>query len=60
MAKPTPLIVHNEQEEALQVKKDLLFVLGLNGLFLAAILVLFFVNRSSGIVDNFFAKILKF
>ncbi|OGE81813.1 MAG: hypothetical protein A3H72_01735 [Candidatus Doudnabacteria bacterium RIFCSPLOWO2_02_FULL_48_8] len=47
-------------QESEQVRKDLLKVLALNGIFLAVLLGLFFWNKSSGVVDNFFAKLLKF
>jgi len=60
MPKPNPVLIRNEQEEYKQVKRDLIFVLVLNGIFLLVLLGLFFLNKSSGVVDSFFSKILKF
>ncbi|HEV8600990.1 MAG TPA: hypothetical protein VGQ87_00115 [Patescibacteria group bacterium] len=59
-SKNNPVLIRNEQEENRQVKRDLAWVLTLNGIFFAILLVLFFVNRASGKVDQFFSKILKF
>jgi hypothetical protein len=60
MAKPNPVLIRNEQEEYKQVKKDLTFVLILNGAFFLILLGLFFLNQSTGKVDGFFSKLLKF
>ena len=58
--KQNPIKVRNEAEEYQQVRRDLVKVLILNGIFLAILLGLFFLNRTGGKVDQFFAKILKF
>jgi hypothetical protein len=60
MIKNNQVLIRNEEEENKQVRKDLMFVLLVNGLMLAGLLVLFFLNRSSGVVDKFFANLLKF
>jgi hypothetical protein len=60
MNKHNQVLVRNEEEEQKQVQKDFFFVLSVNGLMLIGLLVLFFVNRSSGAVDKFFANLLKF
>jgi hypothetical protein len=55
-----PVLVRNEQEEYSQVRKDLIFVVVLNVIFLVLLLGLFFFNRSTSGVDSFFAHLLKF
>lgn len=60
MAKSNPVLVRNEEEEQKQVRKDLYFVVTMNAIFLIVLIGLFFINRSSGVVDNFFGKFLKF
>ena len=47
-------------EEVSQVRKDLARVLILNGILLAILIGLFFWNKATGDLDQFFAKILKF
>lgn len=42
------------------IKFDLIKVLALNLVYLAIILGLYFANRSSGFLDNWFAKVLHF
>lgn len=60
MAKQNPVLVRNEQEEYAQVRRDLIFVISLNVVFLVLLLGLFFFNRATGRVDSFFAHFLKF
>lgn len=60
MIKQNPVSVRGDQEENRQVRHDLFFTLSLNGLFLALLVVLYFVNRSTGAVDNFFSNLFKF
>lgn len=60
MIKNNQVLIRNEEEENKQVRKDMVFVLIVNGLMLAGLLALFFLNRSSGAVDKFFANLLKF
>jgi hypothetical protein len=52
--------IRNEHEEYQQIRKDLIFVVLLNILFFATLLGLFFYNQSTGQLDQFFAKYLKF
>jgi hypothetical protein len=59
MAKNNPILIRNEEDEYRQVRHDLFFVLGLNLIFLAILLGLFF-NHSTGRVDAFFSHLLKF
>jgi hypothetical protein len=58
--KQNPISVRNEDEEYRQVQKDLVKVLVLNGIFFALLLGLYFWNRATGAVDQFFASLLKF
>lgn len=60
MIKNNPVSVRNEQEEYTQIKKDLIFVILMSALFFAVLLSLYFYNRSTGAVDQFFAQLLKF
>ena len=60
MAKNNPILIRNEQDEQAQVRRDLIFVVTLNAVFLILLLGLFFVNRATGRVDGFFAHLLKF
>lgn len=60
MAKIGPVAIRNEQEEYTQVRKDLIFVVVMNLIFLALLLGLYFFNHSTGKVDQFFAHLLKF
>jgi hypothetical protein len=53
-------IAQNDEQEAVIVKKDLKFVITLNLILAAALIGLYFANRSTGKVDQFFATILKF
>lgn len=55
-----PILIRNEEDEYRQVRRDLMFVLALNLIFLALLLGLYFFNRSSGKVDEFFFHLLKF
>jgi hypothetical protein len=50
----------SDQVETAQVRKDLVKVLVLNAVLLALLLGLFFLNKSSGQLDQFFAKVLQF
>jgi hypothetical protein len=58
--KHNPMLVRNPHEETAQIKKDLAWVLVLNGIFFAALIALFFFNQATGKVDQFFAQLLKF
>ena len=58
--KHNPMQVRNEQEENQQIRRDLMFVVIMNAVFLAILLGLYFFNRSSGKVDSFFVHLLKF
>lgn len=49
-----------EQEEYRQVRKDLILVIVLNIIFFATLVGLYFFNRATGQVDQFFAQLLKF
>ena len=60
MIKNNPILVRNEEEEYRQVRRDLMFVLALNLVFLILLLGLYFFNRSTGRVDAFFSHLLKF
>lgn len=55
-----PVLIQNDEQEYKQVRKDLTFVVIMNLIFLAIVIGLYFVNRSSGTVDSLFAKLLKF
>lgn len=60
MIKQNPVLIRNEHEERVQVSRDLRLVIGLNVLLLALLAGLFFYNRATGQVDNFFSNLLKF
>lgn len=60
MIKPNPVLIRNEHEERVQVNRDLRWVIGLNVLFLAILIGLYFYNRTTGQVDTFFANFLNF
>jgi len=60
MIRQNPVLIRNEEEEAAQVRRDLIFVVSLNLVFFAALIGLYFYNRSSGQVDAFFTNLLKF
>lgn len=60
MAKPYQMSAQSDEQESRIVRKDLIFVVSMNLLFLAALIGLFFLNRSTGKVDQFFAHLLKF
>jgi len=60
MIKNNPVLIRNEQEESAQVRHDLVFVVSLNVVFLAALIGLYFFNHTTGQVDTFFAHLLKF
>lgn len=60
MAKQNPVLIRNEHEEQRQVRHDLVFVITMNVIFLAILIALFFINKSTGAVDKFFANLLKF
>ena len=60
MAKFNPVLVRNEEDEHAQVRRDLIFVVWMNLVFLALLLGLFFYNRATGGVDTFFSHLLKF
>lgn len=42
------------------IKRDLVTVCIIYGVFLAGLLVLYYVNRGSGVVENFIGKLLNF
>ena len=50
----------SHQAEYRVIKLDLIKVLILNAVYLAAILALYYGNRQTGVLDNWFAKILHF
>jgi len=50
----------NEENENKQVHKDLLLVMVINAVLLAGMIALYFINRTSGGVDRFFAEVIKF
>ena len=54
------MLIKNEQEEYDQIRKDLRFVIIMNSIFFALLVGLFFLNRASGKVDQFFSKLLNF
>jgi hypothetical protein len=60
MAKLNPVLIRNEEEENVQVKRDLIFVVSLNAVFFALLIGFYFFNRSTGQVDTFFSHLLKF
>ncbi len=60
MPKHNPVLIRNEEEETRQVRRDLIFVVCLNALFLAALVGLYFFERATGKVDTFFFHLLKF
>ncbi|MBI4363339.1 MAG: hypothetical protein HY545_00635 [Candidatus Doudnabacteria bacterium] len=51
---------YSNPDEISQVRKDLARVLILNGILLALLIGLFFWNKASGFLDQFFANVLKF
>jgi hypothetical protein len=60
MNKFNQVSTQSDQQENKQVRKDLIFVIVLNLIFLGLVLGLFFLNRATGQVDQFFARLLKF
>jgi len=52
--------IQSDDREHAQVRKDLIFVVVMNLIFLALLLGLYFFNHASGKVDQFFAHLLKF
>ena len=60
MAKHNPILIRNEEDEYRQVRRDLIFVMTLNGIFLILLLGLYFYDHGTGRVDAFFAHLLKF
>ncbi len=54
------IVNHKEQEEYRQVRRDLIFVVALNAILFALLIGLYFYNRATGQVDQFFAQLLKF
>jgi hypothetical protein len=60
MVKNNPVLVRNEEDEYRQVRRDLIFVIMMNLIFLAGLLALYFFNQATGKVDAFFAHLLKF
>ncbi|OGF02010.1 MAG: hypothetical protein A3I07_04070 [Candidatus Doudnabacteria bacterium RIFCSPLOWO2_02_FULL_42_9] len=54
------IVNQREQEEYDQVRRDLIFVVTMNAIFFAILIGLYFFNRSTGSVDQFFAQALKF
>jgi len=60
MAKNNPVLVRNEEEENAQIRKDLIFVVVMNLIFLGLLVGLYFFNHATGKVDSFFAHLLKF
>lgn len=60
MAKNNPILIRNEEDEYLQVRRDLIFVVSMNVIFFALLIGLYFINRATGGVDAFFSHLLKF
>jgi hypothetical protein len=60
MVKTSADITQNDQAEYHQIRKDLIFVVCMNLVFLVALLGLYFFNRATGRVDLFFSHLLKF
>jgi hypothetical protein len=60
MAKNTPISSQEDAVEYRIVKKDLIFVVTMSLIFLGILVGLFFWNRSTSGVDNFFSHLLKF
>ena len=60
MAKPNPIAVRQEEDEHAQVRRDLIFVITLNAIFLAVLIGLFFYNRETGAVDGLFSKLFHY
>jgi len=60
MIRQNPVLIRNEEEEASQVRRDLIFVVSLNMVFFAALIGLYVYNQATGQVDAFFANLLKF
>ena len=60
MVKNNPVLIRNEEDEYRQVRRDLIFVITMNAIFLGILVGLFFFNRATGRVDSFFAHLLKF
>jgi hypothetical protein len=58
--KNNPVLIRNEEDEYRQVRRDLTRVIVMNAIFLAILIGLYFFNRSTGGVDSFFARLLKF
>jgi hypothetical protein len=52
--------VNHDAHELRLIRKDFIFVITLNLILLAAMLGLYFWNRSSGQLDQFFSSIIKF
>jgi hypothetical protein len=52
--------IRSQEAEQKQIKRDVFTTLGWNAFFLIVLFVLYFVNKSSGLVDQFFAKVLNF
>jgi hypothetical protein len=59
MAKPN-VPVYQEDEEYAQVRRDLIRVVIMNTIFFGALFVLYFWNRSTNGVTEFFDKFIKF
>ncbi|MBI2355974.1 MAG: hypothetical protein HYV13_02085 [Candidatus Doudnabacteria bacterium] len=58
--KQNPILVANQSDEHRQVRRDLIKVLTLNGILFAILIGLYFWNRSTGTLEQLFAKLLKF
>jgi hypothetical protein len=59
MAK-TQITSESDAAEYRIVRRDLIFVVIMNLVFLGLLLGLYFYNRSTGQVDKFFSQLLKF
>ncbi len=59
MAKVNAVPVYQEQQENQQVRHDLWTVIILNAIFFAILFGLYFWNRNTGVVEQFFGKFIK-
>jgi hypothetical protein len=60
MAKNNMITPQDDAAEYRIVRHDLIFVISMSVIFLGILIGLFFWNRSTSGVDNFFAHLLKF
>lgn len=60
MSKHNDIAIRHHEEEQRQIKKDVILSLVWNGLLLVLLFVLFFLNQSTGMIDNFFSRLFQF